>query len=384
MRTLGIDLGTTHTVAAATASIVPLRGDSAKGNSLLPSIVAFPPAGGVLVGQAARERRGNDPANTIVSAKRVIGRSYSSYSVQRYLERSAVPVVRTSSGGTAFETRAGIVTPVDVATHVLRELAQAGQMDPSRLSAVVSVPAAFAEPERAATVEAVRAAGFAEARVVEEPVATAIAYLARSSLKYAVVYDLGGGTFDVAIVDCSKYPFRVIAHGGDAYLGGDDVDLALAELVADRVLRESGWDLSTDDEVWQRLLIEAERAKLRLAVEEHTTIDLAVVDPAAPTQLTTLGIDRRVLRDRAEDLIRRTFLICDQVLCDAGIRAREVDAVFLAGGSTLLPGLRDDVREYFGKRARFDLDPMHVVAIGASVAAARPDLSALLDPAYVR
>lgn len=382
MRTLGIDLGTTHTVAAAHASVVRLRGDSAKGQGLLPSVVAFPPAGGALVGVPARDRRGNDPSNTIASAKRVIGRNFTSFSAQRYLERSAVPVVRTSTGGVAFETRAGLVTPVDVATLVLRELAHAGQMEPARLAAVVSVPAAFAEPERIATVQAVRAAGFADARVVEEPVATAIAYLARSSLKYAVVYDLGGGTFDAAIVDCSRYPFRVVAHGGDAYLGGDDVDLALAEMVADRALRETGWDLRTDPEVWSRLIIECERAKLRLATDEVTSIDLAVVDPAAPTQVTTIALDRRTLRDRAEELIRRTFLICDQVLSDAAIRAKDVDAVFLAGGSTLLPGLREDVREYFGKRARFDLDPMHVVAIGASVAAARPDLSVLLDPAY--
>src|SRR5690606_41658937 len=163
-------------------------------------------------------------------------------------------------------------------------------------------------------------------RVVEEPVAIAIAYLARSSLRYAVVYDLGGGTFDAAIVDCSRYPFRVVAHGGDAYLGGDDVDLALAELVADRALRETGWDLRTEPEVWSRLIVECERAKLRLATDEVTTIDLAVVDPAAPTQVSTLALDRRMLRDRAEQLIRRTFLICDQVLSDASLRASDVDA----------------------------------------------------------
>lgn len=379
MRTIGIDLGTTHTVAAAHGSIVPLSGPSTRGQGLLPSIAAFPPSGGELVGELARQRRGNDPANTIASAKRVIGRRFSSAAATLYRERSAVSMVKGAEGEVTFKTRAGIVTPTDIAKLVLGGLCISGSMDPSRLSAVVTVPVAFGDAERRATLEAVRAAGFAQVRAIEEPVASAIAYLARSSLRYGVVYDLGGGTFDVAIVDCSSYPFRVVAHGGDAYLGGDDVDYSLAELVRDRVLRESGWDLSSDTEVWERLLMEVERAKVRLATEEITTIDLDTVDPAAPTQVGTIAIDRRALRDRASALIRRTFLICDQVLGQAGIKARDVDAVFLAGGSTSLPGLREDVREYFGRRPRFDLEPMHVVAIGASLAAVRPDLSGLLD-----
>jgi molecular chaperone DnaK (HSP70) len=379
MRTIGIDLGTTHTVAAAHASLVPLAGDATRGGGLLPSIVAFPPAGGSIVGEPARHRRGNDPANTISSAKRVIGRPFASSPAALYRERSAVSMVRGPDGGVAFRTRAGVVTPTEVGTLVLRGLCEAGKIEASRLAAVVTVPVAFGAEERRATLEAVRAAGFAQARAIEEPVATSIAYLARSNLRYGAVYDLGGGTFDAAIVDCSRYPFRVVAHGGDAYLGGDDVDHAIAELVADRVLRESGWDLRTEPEVWERLLMECERTKIRLAHDEVTSIDVATVDPAAPTQVSTLAIDRRLLRDRASVLIQRTFQICDEVLAQAGITARDVDAVFLAGGSTLLPGLRDDVRAYFGKRARADLDPMHVVAIGASLAAVRPELSGLLD-----
>jgi molecular chaperone DnaK len=380
MRTIGIDLGTTHTVAAAHGSIVPLSGPTTRGQGLLPSIVAFPPAGGSVIGELARHRRGNDPGNTISSAKRVIGRRFSSAAATLYRERSAVEMMKGTAGQVTFKTRAGVVTPTDVATLVLRGLCSSGAMDASRLSAVVTVPVAFGEAERLATLEAVRAAGFAQVRAIEEPVASAIAYLARSSLRYGVVYDLGGGTFDVAVVDCSRYPFRVVAHGGDAYLGGDDVDFSLAELVSDRLLRENGWDLKSDTEVWERLLIEVERAKIRLASDEIATIDIDTVDPAAPTQVTTVSIDRRALRDRASTLIRRTFLICDQVLGQAGIKARDVDAVFLAGGSTSLPGLRDDVREYFGRRPRYDLEPMHVVAIGASLAAVRPDLSGLLDP----
>lgn len=378
MRTIGIDLGTTHTVAAAHGSVVPLAAAFTRGHGLLPSIVAFPPAGGEIVGELARQRRGNDPAHTISSAKRVIGRRFSSAAATLYRERSAVEMVKGTAGQVAFKTRAGIVTPTGVATLVLRGLCSTGVMDPSQLSAVVTVPAAFGEAERLATLEAVHAAGFAQVRVIEEPVASAIAYLARSSLRYGVVYDLGGGTFDIAIVDCSRYPFRVVAHGGDAYLGGDDVDFSLAEFVSDRMLREHGWDLKSDTEVWERLLVEVERAKIQLTVEESVSIDIGTVDPAAPMQ-ATISIDRSALRDRTSALIRRTFLICDQVLGQAGLKVRDVDAVFLAGGSTSLPGLREDVQAYFGRRPRFDLEPMHVVAIGASLAAVRPDLSGLLD-----
>lgn len=383
MRSLGIDLGTTNTVAASNASIVRLDSDSARNGSILPSVVAFPP-GGVVVGEPARERRGNDPKNTISSAKRLIGRPFTAYSVSEYRKRWAGTLARRDDGGVAFETRAGLITPIDVATYVLQTALRDGKLDPRRLSAVVTVPVAFGDEERRATLSAVRAAGFAEARAIDEPVATAIAYLARCNLKYAAVYDLGGGTFDLAIVDCSKYPFRVVASGGDSYLGGDDIDFELAEVAADAILRGSGWDLRTDREVWERLILECERAKTRLSSSETTTIDISQVDAAAPTQLVGWTLDRATLRDRTGSLIQRTFQICDEVLAQASLKARDIDAVFLAGGSTLLPGLRDDVREYFGRRARADLDPLHVVAMGASLAAARPDLSGLLDAPVMR
>jgi molecular chaperone DnaK len=383
MRTIGIDLGTTNTVFASNASLVLPQHGIARAQGVVPSIVAFPPSGEPIVGEPARQRRGNDPANTIASSKRVIGRAFASPAVTTWRGRSAVEIVRNDDGRAAFRTRQGLFTPVDVASIVLREIVRAASIDPRRLSAVVTVPVAFDARMRAATLDAARAAGFAQARAIEEPIATAIAYLARSSTKYAAVYDLGGGTFDLAIVDCSTRPFKVVASAGDAYLGGDDVDHALAEIAAAAVLRESGWDLRSDREVWERLVMEAERAKLRLSLEEITSIDVAAVDPAAPTQESTIAIDRRRLRELASTLTKRTFAICDEVLAAAKIHARDVDAVFLAGGSVGLPGLREDIGTYFGKRPRSDLDPLHVVSIGASLAAARPELSGLLDAPIV-
>jgi molecular chaperone DnaK len=244
----------------------------------------------------------------------------------------------------------------------------------------VTAPVAFDDRRRNATALAVSRASFASVRIVEEPVATALAYLHRSSLKYAFVYDLGGGTFDAAVVDCSRYPFRVVGHGGDPYLGGDDVDRTIALHVADRALARDGWDLTNDAVTFDRLVHGCEMAKCELGVSERAAVAISAVDPAAPESCGVIPITRDEVQQLTLDVVRRTFGICDQVLAEAGVRAREIEAVFLAGGSTLLPGLRGYIEQYFGKRPRFDLDPMHVVSLGASLAAARPGVSELLDP----
>lgn len=375
--TLGVDLGTTHTVAAHGGEPLEVAPGEAR-PTLLPSVVAHPPSGDVLVGWPARRRRAIDPAHTLRSTKRLIGAPWPSSRATRFAERHPYAVV--DAGGTAaVRTRAGTVTPVEVAAQLLLEACRASRREPSTHDAVISVPAAFEAAERAATLEAARLAGFASARLIDEPVATAVGYLTRSNLRYAVVYDLGGGTFDVAVVDCLRHPFRVAAHGGDPYLGGDDVDRALAQQVAARVLREHRWDLASDAETFARLVAACEGAKVALSDAERAIVDVAAVDEAAPFGALEVTVERAELEALTTDVVRRTFVLCDAVLGDAGLTTRDVDAVFLAGGSTSLPGLREMVGAYFGKRARFDLDPMHVVAHGASLAAARPNLAGLLD-----
>jgi molecular chaperone DnaK len=376
MQTVGIDLGTTNTVAAVNAAVLPRR-FAADASPVVPSVVAYLPSGEVAVGQVARERRGSDVANTLYSAKRVIGERWLSYPAREFCAHYPFDLIPTSAGLVGFRTRAGVWTATEVATEVLRALCRDTGLDPSQTSAVVTVPASFGPAQRLATLQAVSAAGFARGRCIAEPIATALAYLDRNDVHHGVVYDFGGGTFDLAIIDCSVEPLRIVAHDGDPYLGGDDIDYTLASWAADFVLREHGWDLRTDREVFTRLTLEAERAKIRLSQQNATTIELASVDAAAPV-LPPIELDRALVWQLSAGLIKRTFVVCDQLLANAGLTVRDIQAVFLAGGATLLPGVRDTAAEYFGKKLRFELDPMHVVALGASIAAARPRLESLL------
>jgi molecular chaperone DnaK len=375
-KTVGVDLGTTNTVIAQNFEALRIEGDGC----VMPSAVAFLPNGSTLIGKAARRRRAIDPKNTILSAKRVIGaRWHSSYTTQ-FREHYPYDLVQSADGGAAFRTRAGIISPIDVGATVVSGLCRLTKCQVEDVHAVVTAPVGFDQRRRDATSHAVAKANFASVRVVEEPIATALAYLNRSSLKYGFVYDLGGGTFDAAVVDCSSYPFRVVGHGGDPYLGGDDVDRTIALYVADRTLARDGWDLTSDAVTFDRLVHACELAKCELSESEGAAIAIPSVDPAAPESCGVIPITREEVRQLTLDLVRRTFVICDEVLAQASVKARDIQAIFLAGGSTLLPGLRGYIESYFGKRPRFDLDPMEVVSLGASLAAARPAVSELLDP----
>ena len=373
--TVGIDLGTTNTVVARNFEALHMQGQGC----VMPSAIAYPPSGAMLVGRAARRRRAMDPKNTILSAKRIIGaRWHSSYTTQ-FRRNYPYDLIETEEGQPAFQTRAGIISPIDVGAAVVAGLCELTKCPVQDVHAVVTAPVGFDQSRRDATALAVQKARFATVRIVQEPVATALAYLNRSSLKHAFVFDLGGGTFDAAVVDCSRYPFRVIGNGGDPYLGGDDVDRMIALHVADRTLSRDGWDLSNDTITFDRLVHACERAKCELSESEQAAVAIPSVDPAAPESCGVITITREEVQQLTLDLVRQTFGICDEVLAQARLRARDVDAVFLAGGSTLLPGLRAYISQYFGKRPRADLDPMHVVSLGASLAAARPAVSELLD-----
>jgi molecular chaperone DnaK len=374
--TVGIDLGTTNTVIARNFRPLTMEG----GGSVMPSAVAFTPSGATLVGERARRRRAMDPRNTILSAKRIIGtRWHSSYTTQ-FRQHYPYELVQMENGEAAFQTRAGQVSPMEIGSAVVTGLCDLTRCPIDEVHAVVTAPVGFDHHRREATALAVAQAQFASVRLVQEPIATALAYLNRSNLKHAFVYDLGGGTFDAAVVDCSRYPFRVIGHGGDPYLGGDDVDRTIALHVADQTLSRDGWDLSNDAVTFDRLVSACEMAKQELSLSEQAAIAIPSVDPAAPESCGVISITRDEVQQLTLDLVRQTFGICDEVLAQAGVRARNIDAVFLAGGSTMLPGLRNYVAQYFDKRPRYDLDPMHVVSLGASLAAARPAVSELLEP----
>jgi len=375
-KTVGIDLGTTNTVVARNFETLRIEG----GSSVMPSAVAFPPSGATLIGKAARRRRAMDPRNTILSAKRIIGARWRSSYTTQFRDHYPYDLVEGPDGWAVFNTRAGLVCPVEVSSTVIRGLCELTKCPVQDVHAVVTAPVGFDTRRREATARAVSKAKFASVRVIEEPIATALAYLNRSSLKYAFVYDLGGGTFDAAVVDCSSYPFRVIGHGGDPYLGGDDVDRTIALHVADRTLASDGWDLSNDAVTFDRLVLACELAKCELSESEEAAIAIPSVDLAAPESCGIIRITREQVQQLTLDLVRRTFSMCDEVLAQAGLKARDMEAIFLAGGSTRLPGLNAYIESYFGKRPRSDLDPMQVVGLGASLAAARPAVAELLDP----
>jgi molecular chaperone DnaK len=349
------------------------------GGCVMPSAVAYPPNGTTLIGKEARRRRAMDPKNTILSAKRVIGARWISSYTRQFREHYPYDLVEGPDGWAVFQTRAGLVCPVEVGASVIRGLCERTNCPTDDVHAVVTAPVGFDQARRDATSWVVSKAKFASVRVIEEPIATALAYLNRSSLKYAFVYDLGGGTFDAAVVDCSSYPFRVIGHGGDPFLGGDDVDRTIALHVAERTLSRDGWDLSNDAVTFDRLVLACELAKCELSESEQAAIAIPSVDPAAPESCGIISVTREEVQQLTLDLVRRTFSMCDEVLAQAGLKARDMEAVFLAGGSTRLPGLRGYMEQYFGKRPRSDLDPMQVVSLGASLAAARPAVSELLD-----
>ena len=375
-KTIGIDLGTTNTVVARNFETLRIEG----GSSVMPSAVAFPPSGATLIGKAARRRRAMDPTNTILSAKRIIGARWRSSYTTQFRDHYPYDLVEGPDGWAVFNTRAGLVCPVEVSSTVIRGLCELTKCPVQDVHAVVTAPVGFDTRRRDATALAVSKANFASVRVIEEPIATALAYLNRSSLKYAFVYDLGGGTFDAAVVDCSSYPFRVIGHGGDPYLGGDDVDRTIALHVADRTLASDGWDLSNDAVTFDRLVLACELAKCELSESEEAAIAIPSVDLAAPESCGIIRITREQVQQLTLDLVRRTFSMCDEVLAQAGLKARDMEGIFLAGGSTRLPGLNAYIESYFGKRPRSDLDPMQVVGLGASLAAARPAVAELLDP----
>lgn len=371
---LGLDFGTTNTTLASLGRPLPL-GET--GATLLPSAVAFLPSGAMLVGDPARHRRAMDPVNTLVSTKRVLGAALGSEESRRFAAGTPYKLVERA-GEVALETRCGVFRASDVARLVTTQaLTLAGLSSLAVPILVVGVPATFTQSRRSTVIEAMRSLGFADVRVVDEPVLTAVAYVGRSSLRRGLVFDLGGGTFDVALIDGTTFPFRVMAQGGDAYLGGDDVDRALAQRVRERVLRESGWDLASEPVAFDKLVHAVERAKVRLTFDDAVLVEIAEVDPAAPTSVASVRLTRTMLADALAPLVTRMMTIVDEVLARADTGPNDLDAIFLAGGSTRLPGLREALEARFGKRTRHDVDPSCTVAIGASFVAARPELAQL-------
>jgi len=366
---IGVDLGTTNTVVATDAKVLPLRTADGAARSV-PSVVAFPPTGGVLVGAGARRRRAMDPHNTLSSTKRLIGRLATSVVVGDFGRRYPQVLEALPDGSIGFRTRAGVVSPVDAASLVMKAAFQAAQVDAEIASGVITVPAAFQHAQREATRRAGRLAGLADVRLLEEPVAVALAHGKQHIPgRYCAVYDFGGGTFDFAILELKGDNLHIVAHGGDLFLGGDDLDAAFAGVAIARLLREHNWDITTSPEALNRLILEAESAKRALSTAETAPIRMSQVDPDTPVADVVIEVTRKEFEASVMNLGRRTFLACDEVLREASLSPREISAVFLAGGTTMSPLVHKMAAGYFGLPPSHTISPLEAIAVGASVAA---------------
>lgn len=370
---LGIDLGTTNSaVAVAIDGKVQVLPD-AEGNKLFPSVVSFHPSGDVLAGYPARERRLVDAPNTVYSVKRLIGRPFKSEEVRRATERLPFAFEEGPTGGALVVARGETYTLPEISAFVLRGVrAQAEDaLKQSCRRAVITVPANFNELQRSATKAAGRVAGLEVLRILNEPTAAALAYGCGASKQREriAVYDLGGGTFDVTILELAGDVFEVVATAGDTFLGGDDIDVALADQMVQTFLAQSRYDARRDAQAYERLRAAAEWAKCQLSTTED--VELTVEELAYGDGGASLDLKYSTSRERVEQvarpLIARTFAVCEEALKLAGLRPTQLDQVILVGGSTRMPLVRGMVQDFFGRAPLSSIDPDLVVAQGAAI-----------------
>lgn len=370
---IGIDLGTTNSVVASfdsgKAQTVMLPG----GNKLMPSVVSFHPRGNVLVGEEARARRIIDAQNTVYSVKRLIGRPFRSLEVQRAQERLPFKLVEGPSGGVHVQVRGNETHSLpEISAFVLRKLhAYAKQsLGDSVNRAVITVPANFNELQRSATKAAGRVAGLEVVRIINEPTAAALAYgLHRGGKERIAVFDLGGGTFDITILQLADGVFEVMSTAGDTFLGGDDIDLLVAEQMALRFLEENRIDPRGEPQSWERIRTASEWLKCQLSNHDNAevTVEEVAYGPGGAALHLNFQMTRAELSKLAHPLLARSFDVCEEAMKLASVRPTQLDAVVLVGGSTRMPLVREMVAHYFGRSPRADVDPDVVVAWGAAV-----------------
>jgi molecular chaperone DnaK len=372
-KAVGIDLGTTNSVIATVEGGHPTVIPNAEGQRTTPSVLAFTEQGERLVGQVARRQAILNPKGTINSAKRFIGRRFDE--VESEISAVSYDVVPGPDGMARFQVRGKLYAPEEVAAMVLRKLAEdAGKFLGERVTeAVITVPAYFNDAQRQATKDAGKIAGLEVLRIINEPTAAALAYgLDKKSNETVLVFDLGGGTFDVSILDVGDGVVEVRATSGDTHLGGDDFDRRLVDYLADEFQREHGIDLRQDPQALQRLFEAAEKAKVELSSVTQTQVNLPFVtaDANGPKHLVTT-IMRSTFEDITADLLERTMGPVQQAMADAKVTADDIDEVILVGGATRMPAVQNLVRRLTGgKDPNMTVNPDEVVALGAAVQAA--------------
>jgi molecular chaperone DnaK len=370
-KVIGIDLGTTNSCVAIMESGDVRVIENSEGARTTPSIVAFSDSGERLVGQSAKRQAVTNPTNTLYAVKRLIGRRFDDSVVGKDKEMVPYKIVRSDGGDAWVEARGEKYAPSQISAFVLGKMKETAEayLGETVSQAVITVPAYFNDSQRQATKDAGRIAGLEVLRIINEPTAAALAYgLDKKKSGTIAVYDLGGGTFDVSVLEIGDGVFEVKSTNGDTFLGGEDFDLRVIDYLADEFKREQGIDLRKDKLALQRLKEAAEKAKIELSSSKETEINLPFItaDASGPKHLV-MKLTRAKLESLVDDLITRTMEPCRAALKDAGVTAGEIDEVILVGGMTRMPKVIEAVKQFFGKEPARNVNPDEVVAIGAAV-----------------
>jgi molecular chaperone DnaK len=372
-KVIGIDLGTTNSCVAVMEGKTPKVIENAEGARTTPSIVAFTNDGETLVGQPAKRQAVTNPENTFFAIKRLIGRRMDDPMVAK--DKKLVPynIVKADNGDAWVESRGQKYAPSQISAYTLTKMKETAEryLGEPVTQAVITVPAYFNDSQRQATKDAGKIAGLEVLRIINEPTAAALAYgLDKREAGTIAVYDLGGGTFDVSVLEIGDGVFEVKSTNGDTFLGGEDFDMRIVDYLADEFKKEQGIDLRKDKLALQRLKEAAEKAKIELSSSAQTEINLPFItaDASGPKHLT-LKLTRAKLEALVEDLITKTIEPCRQALKDAGVTAGQIDEVVLVGGMTRMPKVIETVKQFFGKEPHKGVNPDEVVAIGAAIQA---------------
>ena len=368
---IGIDLGTTNSVVAIMDGKEPKVITNEEGGRLTPSVVAFDDRGEVLVGQIARRQAITNPENTVFSAKRLIGRKHSDQATQDEIKRVPYHVVQAPNSDCAIELRGKRYSPAEISARVLMKLKRAAEeyLGETVTEAVITVPAYFNDSQRQATKDAGRIAGLDVKRIINEPTAAALAYgLDKTKEQLIAVFDMGGGTFDISVLEVGDKVVEVVSTNGDTHLGGDDIDNRVMDWLIAEFKKDSGIDVSKDKMVLQRLKEAAEKAKIELSSVQETEVNLPYLtaDASGPKHLLK-KLSRSKFEQMIEDIVARAMEPCKRALADAGKKPSDIHEVLLVGGSTRIPMVQAKVKEFFGKEPNRSVNPDEVVALGAAV-----------------
>jgi molecular chaperone DnaK len=368
---IGIDLGTTNSCVAIMEGGDPKVIANSEGNRTTPSVVAFTDSSERLVGQVAKRQAVTNPERTLYAIKRLIGRKFTDVEVKRSAEISPFKIVEGTNGSVSVEVEKKVYRPAEISAMVLAKMKQTAEeyLGEEVTDAVVTVPAYFNDAQRQATKDAGKIAGLNVQRIINEPTAASLAYgLDKKGEEKIAVFDLGGGTFDVSILEIGDGVFEVKSTHGDTFLGGEDFDMRIVNWLADEFKREQGIDLRGDKMALQRLKEESEKAKMELSTTKETDINLPFItaDATGPKHLN-LKLSRAKFESLVDDLVERTVQPCVTALKDAGLSASEIDEVILVGGMTRMPKVQEKVKAIFGKEPNRGVNPDEVVAIGAAI-----------------